>query len=143
MANNCRFAFATHILSVLALHEGGSCSSDVLAGTVNTHPVVIRRLLLELKEAGLLETQRGPGGGAKLSRCAEEITLAQIHRAVAGEIGAIGEHPNTPAQSCCVGREIKGILERVSDRARLAVEREFESVSLADVLTEIQNPVAK
>ncbi|PQV65301.1 transcriptional regulator, BadM/Rrf2 family [Abditibacterium utsteinense] len=143
MATNCRFAFATHILSVLALHEKGSCSSEVLAATVNTHPVVIRRLLLDLKEAGLIETQRGPGGGAKLSRCPQKITLGQIHRAVAGEIEAFGEHPNPPAQTCCVGREIKGILERVSSRARLAVEREFDAVSLADVLREIQHPLAK
>ena len=115
----------------------------MLAKTVNTHPVVIRRLLLDLKEAHLVETQRGPGGGARLSREPQKITLAQIHRAVAGEIAAFGEHPNPPAQNCCVGREIKGVLERVSNRARCAVEREFEDVSLSNVLAEIQNPLAQ
>ena len=143
MATNCRFAFGTHVMSVLALHHEGPCSSEMLAQTVNTNAVVIRRLLLDLKEAGLIETQRGPGGGAILARPTGEITLAQIHRAVAGEIEPFGEHPNPPAQTCCVGREIKGVLERVSNRARCAVEREFESVSLADVLAEIQSPTAQ
>lgn len=138
MATNCRFAFATHILSVLALHQSGSCSSDLLAGTVNTNPVVIRRLLLDLKEAGLIETQRGPGGGARLSRCPQKITLAQIHRAVAGELEAFGEHPNPPAQTCCVGRGIQGVLERISRQAAAAAMHEFERVTLADVLADLQ-----
>ncbi len=137
MATNCRFAFATHILSVLALHEAGSCSSGVLAGTVNTNPVVIRRLLLDLKDAGLIEAQRGPGGGARLSRAPQKITLAQIHRAVAGEIEAFGEHPNLPAQCCPVGRGIQSVLERISRQACAAAMQEFERVSLADVLADL------
>ncbi|HEX8465962.1 MAG TPA: Rrf2 family transcriptional regulator [Abditibacterium sp.] len=140
MANNCRFAFATHVLSVLALHPEENFSSEMLAHTVNTNPVVIRRLLLDLKDAGLVETQRGPGGGAKLARCAEDISLAQVYRAAAGEVETFGEHPNLPAQCCVVGREIKGVLEQLSQRARAAVEAEFEAVSLADVLAQINNP---
>lgn len=137
MATNCRFAFATHILSVLALHPDENFSSEALAATVNTNPVVIRRLLLDLKEAALIETQRGPGGGARLARAACDITLAQIHRAASGEIEPFGPHPNPPAQCCVVGREIKAVLEQVSGRARAAVEREWAAVSLADVLREI------
>ncbi|HEX9996125.1 MAG TPA: Rrf2 family transcriptional regulator [Abditibacterium sp.] len=142
MATNCRFAFATHVLSVLASQPDEKFSSEALGHTVNTNPVVIRRLLLDLKDAGLIETQRGPGGGAKLARGADEITLAQIYHAASGEVEPFGEHPHQPAQCCPVGREIKGVLDRVSCRAKRAVEAEFEAVTLADVLKEIQNPVA-
>lgn len=141
MANNCRFAFGVHVMSVLALHPEENFSSEMLAGTVNTNPVVIRRLLLDLKDAGLIETQRGPGGGAKLAHSASEITLAQIYRAAAGEVEPFGEHPNKPAQCCPVGREIKHVLDRVSERARQAVEAEYQAVTLADVLNQINNPV--
>ena len=121
-------------MSVLALHRAESCSSEMLAHTVNTNAVVIRRLLLDLKDAGLIETQRGPGGGAKLARCADEITLAQIYRATSGDFQPFGEHPNLPAQCCSVGRGIKGVLERVSQQACAAAMQEFEQVTLAEIM---------
>ncbi len=138
MAENCRFAFAVHVLSALALHPEAMMTSDELAHSVNTNPVVIRRLLCELSAASLVETQRGPHGGARLARPAAEISLAQIYRGAVGEIQAFGEHPNEPAQCCPIGRGIKRALETVAERARLAVEREYEAISLADILREVQ-----
>jgi Rrf2 family protein len=139
MATNCRFAFAVHVLSVLALYSDEPLTSDLLAQSVNTNPVIIRRLLGELAEAGLVETQRGPGGGARLAQPAESVTLLQIHRAVAGEVEPFGEHPHQPAQSCAVGREIKRVLEDVAQRAKVAVEREYEAISLAEVARQIRS----
>jgi Rrf2 family protein len=138
MAQNCRFAFAVHVLSCLALHPEGAMNSDQLAQTVNTNPVVIRRLLLDLREAGLIETQRGPGGGAKLSREAKEISLAQIFRAVSGEFQPFGEHPNVPAQGCCVGRGIKAVLESVAQKAAQCVQEQYAAMSLQDVVQQLQ-----
>ncbi len=138
MAANCRFAFGVHVLSVLALSPDQTVSSEALARTVNTNAVVIRRLLLELKAAGLITTQRGPGGGTRLAKPASEITLAEIHRCAAGEIEIFGAHPNQPSQCCPVGREIRGVLEQISARANDAARREFEAVTLADVAAQIK-----
>ena len=138
MAQNCRFAFAVHVLSSLALSPEGALNSEQLAQTVNTNPVVIRRLLLDLREAGLVETQRGPGGGARLSRIAKEISLAQIFGAVSGEFQLFGEHPNVPAQSCCVGRGIKEVLEGVAARAAKCVEEQYAAISLEEVVRQLQ-----
>ena len=137
MAANCRFAFGVHLLSVLALSPDENYSSEKLALTVNTNAVVIRRMLLDLKNAGLIETQRGPGGGARLAKSAAQITLEEIHRAVAGEISMFGAHPNPPGQGCMVGREIKGVLLEVSGRAALAVQREFAAITLADIVAQM------
>ena len=137
MAVNCRFAFGVHLMSVLALAPDENYSSETLALTINTNAVVIRRMLLNLKNAGLIETQRGPGGGARLAKAANCITLDEIHRAVAGEITMFGAHPNPPAQGCMVGREIKGVLHEVSGRAALAVQREFAAITLADVVAQM------
>lgn len=142
MANNCRFAFATHVLSVLALQDG-SCSSQTLAETVNTNAVVIRRLLLDLKAAGLVETRRGPGGGAILTRAAQEITLAEIYHAVAGEFQLFGSHPNKPAQCCPVGRGIQVALQGVANQAARCVEREYAAISLQHLVDEIAPPAKK
>ena len=140
MATNCRFAFAVHVLSVLAIHPDEVLSSDFLGQSANTNPVVIRRLLLELREAGLIETMRGPTGGTKLAKPTKEISLLDIHVAAAGKIEPFGAHPNEPAKKCCVGREIKRVLEGVSDRARAAIEKEYAATSLADVVHEMQVP---
>ncbi len=138
MAQNCRFAFAVHVLSCLALHPEGAMNSEQLGQTVNTNPVVIRRLLLDLREAGLIETQRGPGGGAKLSRPAKDISLAQIFKAVSGEFQPFGEHPNEPAQGCCVGRGIKAVLEGIAQKAAQCVEEQYAAMSLADVVAKLR-----
>ena len=139
MAQNCRFAFAVHVLSSLALHPEGAMNSDQLAQTVNTNPVVIRRLLLDLREAGLIETQRGPGGGAKLSRGAKDISLAQIFQGVSGEFQLFGEHPNEPSPGCCVGRGIKAVLESVAQKAARCVEEQYAAMSLQDVAQQLQS----
>lgn len=147
MALNCRFAFAVHVMCVLAHHGEEVCTqtpctamnSEELAQMVNTNPVVIRRLLVDLHAAGLVETQRGPRGGARLARPAGQIDLAQIHRAVAGEFAPFGEHPNQPSQGCAVGRGILAALDDISQRASRAVEREYEAVTLCDVLKQVKN----
>jgi Rrf2 family protein len=139
MAENCRFAFAVHVLSALALHPEEYTTSERLAHSVNTNPVVIRRLLSELSEAGLVETQRGPKGGAKLARSTKQITLDQIYRGAVGPIAPFGAHPQEPAQRCVVGRNIKKVLESVAERARDAVEREFAAITLADIVDEVQS----
>lgn len=133
MAANCRFAFGVHLLSALALFPDENLSSEKLAFTINTNAVVIRRMLLDLKTAGLVETQRGPGGGTRLKKPANQITLTEIHHAVAGAIETFGTHPNPPAQACPVGREIEGVLDEISQRAAAAVEREFSAITLADI----------
>lgn len=138
MAANCRFAFGVHLLSVLALSPDEKFSSERLARTVNTNAVVIRRLLLELKDAQLISTQRGPGGGTQLAKPAREITLREIHQAVAGAIEPFGFHPNPPSQSCPVGREIKGVLDRIAERAASAVERELEAMTLDEIAAQIK-----
>ncbi len=140
MASNCRFAFAVHVLSVLAIHSEEILSSDFLAKSANTNPVVIRRLLLELRDAGLVETTRGPSGGTKLAKSSAKISLLDIHLAAAGKIEPFGSHPNEPLKACCVGREIKRVLEGVSNRARAAVEKEYAAISLAEVVRQMQSP---
>jgi Rrf2 family protein len=140
MATNCRFAFAVHVLSVLATHPDEIVASDVLAKSANTNPVVIRRLLVELRDAGLVETTRGASGGTRLAKSPRKISLLEIHLAAAGKIEPFGSHPKQPKKACCVGREITRVLHGVSDRARRAIEKEYARISLAQVVQEMQHP---
>jgi len=134
MASSCRFAFAVHVLAVLALkREGGGVCSDLLAGSVNTNPVVIRRLLTRLRHAGLVTTQKGSCGGATLCAEPEEIPLDVIYRAI--EPGAsFSQHPHQPNQRCPVGASIERVLDEIFASAQAALESALARRTLADVL---------
>lgn len=136
MSANSRLTIATHALVWTASHErlGGEwTTSEQLAGSVKTNPVVIRRLMTELVKAGLLESARGPGAGWRLSRRPEEITLAQLADALGPE-PAFAMHRNEPSPSCPVAQGIRPALAPVYARVDDAVRRELERTTLAEVL---------
>ena len=133
---SCRFAFAVHVLAYLAMRKD-CCSSARLAETVNTNPVVIRRLLLDLQEAGLVRTLRGPHGGAILCKKPEKITLLQVHYAVESP-HVFGLHPNQPMEECPIGRGIQDALAYVHRRAVRSLDRELGTLTLQDVLQRLR-----
>ena len=135
--HNCRFAFAVHVMAVLGLEKDQCYASSQLAETVNTNPVVIRRILIELQEAGLISTLRGPHGGSVLRRKPERVTLRDIRSAV--EKGRVfGSHPKKPSRKCPVGKKINQVMLLIEDRAGRALERELDKMTLADVLREVR-----
>jgi Rrf2 family protein len=134
---SCRFSFAVHVMAVLALQKADCCPSSRLAQTVNTNPVVIRRILIELQEAGLISTLRGPHGGALLNRKPEKVTLREIHDAV-DQRNTFGTHPKKPSPECPVGKKITTVMQQIQDRANRALARELEKMTLADVLRELR-----
>ncbi len=136
MSANSRLTIATHALTWTASHErlGGEwTTSEQIATSVKTNPVVIRRLMAELVKAGLLESARGPGAGWRLSRPPEKITLADIAGALGPE-PAFGMHRNEPSPICPVAQGIRPALAPVYSRVDDAIRRELERTTLADVL---------
>jgi Rrf2 family protein len=133
MKTSCRFAMAVHVLAVLAYKEGDPVTSSCLAGSVNTNPVIIRRLLLTLKKAKLIETRKGAGAGSRLSRSPARINLAEIYRAV--ECHETFKSPaRKPDADCPVGNCIRKTLEKVFSSAETALERDLQKTTLADVV---------
>lgn len=130
MTISSRFAVAVHILALLELQKGEPVTSESIAGSVNTNPAVVRRLLCKLAEAGLTTSRRGAGGGALLARPAGEITLRDVYRAVEeGELFAM--HNGHPDPECLVGRNIRAALEDATAAARRALEAELAGRTVA------------
>jgi Rrf2 family protein len=124
---------AVHVLAVLAYNEGDRVTSADLAGSINTNPVVVRRLLLALQRANLVETCKGAGSGSRLSRSPKRINMADIYRAVeAAE--SFASPSRKPNDDCPVGHCIRDTLEKVFDSAQSALERDLEKTSLSDVI---------
>ena len=129
---------AVHILAVLAHKDGDRVSSTLLAASVNTNPVVIRRLLLALKEARLIETRKGAGVGSRLSRSAARIDLAQVFRAVECEEFFVMPR-RKPNRACAVGQGIREALEQVCGSARQALERDLARTTVAGILATLES----
>ena len=128
---------AVHVLTLLAYKEGDRVTSALLAGSVNTNPVIIRRLLLVLQRAKLVETCKGAGAGSRLSRSPRRITLCDVYHAVenAEPFATPSRRPNS---ACPVGHCIREALDKVFASAQSALERDLEKTNLADVIDTVK-----
>jgi Rrf2 family protein len=153
---NSRFAVAVHVLGLAmvasgeahgetppgggrwcAAPEGEPVTSERLAGIVNTNPVVVRRVLGALREAGLVTSQPGPGGGWKLTRDAAAITLRDVYTAVEGEpVLSLPHRP--PSEYCPFGVGLPRVLTECFQEAQAAMEERLSQVTIADVLEAVR-----
>ena len=124
---------AVHVLAVLAYKEGDRVTSAFLAGSVNTNPVIVRRLLLALQRAKLVETCKGAGSGSRLSRSPGRINLAEVYRAVE-DVESFAKPSQKPNAACPVGNCIRETLDKVFASAQDALERDLEKTTLAGII---------
>ncbi|MET8772128.1 Rrf2 family transcriptional regulator [Streptomyces sp. NPDC004658] len=138
MAANSRLTIATHVLAWLALAQRGGrevLTSEQVAASVNTNPVIIRRSLGDLRRAGLVEVRHGAGAGWSLARDPEAITLLEVYDAVDAQ-PPFGLHRTEPNLACPVGRGIRPALSGVYSRVETVMRQELADTSIADVLRE-------
>ena len=137
MSTSSRFAVAVHILTLMAWSEDEALKSEQVAESVNTNPVVIRRMLCELSEANLVVSQTGSLGGSRLGRKPNEITLLDVYRAV--EVpGVFSLHRQPPSRHCPVGVNIEQVLGEVFAETNSAVEHVLAKISIRDVVARLQ-----
>lgn len=134
MSISSRFAVGIHILSFLEINKDGVCTSEYIAGSVNTNPVVIRKIMGMLKKAGLVKLRPGIAG-AELAKDVSAITLLDVYKAVevVHEKGLFSVHGN-PNPQCTVGRNIQDTIAPLFERAQLALENSLAEVTLNDVV---------
>jgi Rrf2 family protein len=132
MTNNSRFAVSVHILAYLAYRRDAAVPSAEIAASVDTNPVVIRRLLSALMKAKLVAAQKGANGGFTLTRPPEDISLLTLYRAVEPD-PEHGLRRFAPNHKCPVGAKIESILHGVFLKAQTAMEAELARVTLADI----------
>ena len=136
MAANSKIAVATHIMATLALKDD-VVTSSYLGDSVNTNPVVIRRILSDLQKAGLVETCPGKAGGARLAKEAAKITLQDIYVAVDdGSLFALNR--NEPNQKCPISCVMSSVLTPVFASADKTLAAQLKKTKLSDVVREIK-----
>lgn len=130
---NTKLALAIHILTLLAQAEGDPVTSELMAGSVNTNPAFIRRILGLLSRGGLVLSQPGVGGGWRLRRSPCAISLLDVYRAVGGG-RLLATHHRPPNANCPIGKNIERALRASFGEAERAFEQALARQTVSDVL---------
>ncbi len=143
MQISSRFTMAIHMFACIDTFHDMKMTSDFMAGSIGTNPVIIRKLLQQLKAVGLIEVSRGTGGVA-ITRPLNEITFLDVYNAVEcnpdEDLFRFHENPN---QKCPVGRNIHHVLDDKLSTVQNAMEKELAGITLADVKNDISMWIAK
>lgn len=126
MALNTRFATAIHALVLLGAEPDRLHTSEEIAQSLKTNSVVVRRIFLQLQNASLTRSYKGPGGGSKLAAPAKQITLRDVYRAI---------HPQgflcSPSSAT---RGLQPVLKVIFKNATRSFEAELAQTTLAQLL---------
>jgi Rrf2 family protein len=127
-----RSAVAIHALTMLARWDRSLTSAEI-ADSLASNPVLVRRILGNLRDAGLVWSTEGRGGGWSLARPAREITLHDAYTAV--EEGPIlSRHPHPPSDACEVGRHMQNLLETEFREAEQAMQERLSQTTIANMV---------
>lgn len=131
MRNDSRLSRMLHVLLHMARSER-PMTSDAIAAMLGTNPVVVRRTMAGLREAGYVRSEKGHGGGWAIARPLEGVSLLDIHRAVGGpKLFAIGADRSNP--DCAVERVVNDAVgDALREAETLLIDR-LGSVSLAEL----------
>lgn len=134
MNTNLRFAISIHALTLLA-SSPDPLTSEAIAASVNTNPVVVRRTMASLREHGLVGSKSGLHGGWRLLREPRQIRLCEVYRSLEPEdVLTIHAHPD---KYCPVGGHIKETLTGVFAVAQAKMENALDHYTIADVLSDV------
>lgn len=137
MQISSRFTMAIHMFVCIDTFSEQKMTSDFMAASIGTNPVIVRKLLQQLKAAGLVEVSRGTGG-VKVTRPFDEITFLDIYKAVEctpdENLFHFHERPNP---KCPVGKNIHHVLDDRLVQVQKAMEDKLAEMTLADVKNDL------
>lgn len=138
MQISSRFTISIHMMACMETFKNQyKITSDFLAGSIQVNPVIIRRILSQLKDAGLVDVKRGTGGAA-VARPLGEITFLDVYRAVdCIEENTLFHFHENPNPDCPVGKNIHNILDDKLRQVQEAMEKELMSLTMADVMKDL------
>ena len=144
MQISSRFTVALHILTCVEMFKDQyKITSDFLAGSINTNPVIIRKILTQLKNAGLITVARGTGGVSP-TRPLNEISFYDVYEAIEPvENGDLFSFHTSPNPQCPVGRNIHNLLDDKLKAIQLAMEAEMKKYTIEDLSGGMKELLAK
>lgn len=135
MKISTRFSDAIHILAYLNIYHDTKLSSENIAASVMTSPVVVRRIMAALQKAGIITTTQG-SPNPRLAKKPSEISLLDVYYAVEGDKQLFTVDPKTNPQ-CIVGGHIQQVLGNYYDEVQNTAMGRLARITLDDVISDI------
>ena len=131
MKRNSRLALALHTLGHMAAEPERMRTSSEIASHAGTNPVVVRRVLGKLREAGLLVSEKGHAGGWQLARVPQKITLADVYLALDERLIATDDQGSE--SECFVEHALHHRVSQVIDRIERSLVEHLAATTIAEV----------
>lgn len=136
MKYSLQFSDAIHILAYIEICKGtDALSSEMIARSVETNPANVRKIMSQLKKAGLILTQIGKPNPT-LAKSPDEITLLEIYKSIEGNTNLIQIDPKTNP-NCIVGANIQEVLSEKYTELQKKVEEEMNEITLDTLIHKI------
>jgi Rrf2 family protein len=135
MKRSSRLSIALHALVHLHAQKEKSLTSAALATCLLTNAVVVRRVLGQLREAGIVDASKGPNGGWTLSRPAAQITLRQVYQAM-GERLLVRTESDPGDKGCTIVRSVDRVMNEFLDDAEALLAARLDRTRLSDLAAE-------
>ena len=139
-----KFTIAVHIITAIDyFKDSEKVTSTFLAGSVGANPVIVRNVMGDLKEAGIIEVSQGKSG-IELAKDLEEITFYDVYKAVdcVSDEGLFHFHEN-PNIKCPVGRNIHKALDEELSSVQDAMEERMREIKLSDIVSKTRREILK
>ena len=140
MQISTKFTIAVHMLVAAEVFgKEEKITSQFLADSIGSNPVIVRNIMLQLQDAGIIEVKRGPGG-ITLTRPLSKISFLDLYKAVetnsTEDLFRFHENPNP---NCPVGKNIHKAL----DQSLKAIQDEFEKDLASHRVEEVYQGIEK
>lgn len=136
-----RFTIAIHSIALIEYNQDMKVTSNIIAGSTNVNPVIVRGVLLELKEAGIVNIRQG-ASGITLAKPLDEISFYDIYKAVDSvkDEGLFRFHEN-PNPDCPVGRNIHAATDKRLAQIQSVMENEMKKILLSEVVDDVRKEI--
>ena len=143
MQFSSRFTIAVHILLAVNEFEGQvKTTSYFLGNSVNVNPVIIRKTLGQLKDAGLVTVEAGIGG-ASLAKDPKKISLWDIFCAVEDKKEDLFHFHENPNPECPVGGNIHAVMDGKLKKFKRNLQKDLDDVTLQDLIKDLRKEMRK
>ena len=139
-----KFTIAIHIITAIDYFKDSTqVTSSFLAGSIGANPVIVRNIMGDLKQAGIIDISQGKSGIA-LAKELDEITFYDIYKAVDNvyKEGLFHFHEN-PNPDCPVGRNIHNAIEGRLTDIQQAMEEKMKKITLAEVVDDTRREIIR
>lgn len=139
-----KFTIAVHIITAIDyFKDSEKVTSSFLAGSVGANPVIVRNVMGDLKESGIIDISQGRSG-ITLAKELDEITFFDVYKAVdcVNDEGLFHFHEN-PNMDCPVGRNIHKALDEELFSIQSAMENQMKSITIAEVVKRTRRETQK